>query len=657
MIDGLKTTTTTASATIVGAVIDTAGNLILTLSNGQTLNAGPARGATGPAGLKGDKGDAGAAGAAGPTGPQGIQGKTGIQGPKGLDGKSFEIERVGTATERAQYNNQLTGFTFLEITATSAKLYIKKSNAINDWYDGVDFARPIKGDKGDKGDTGATGPKGDKGDIGAGLQPHAVETLASRTKYDAQNPGFIFLDSATNNFYIKASVEKGHWYGPHPLFQGPRGTKGDTGDGLKIDVVDTNATFTESLYNNHTTYPKGFAVFHERTGKLYIKQRDDTPTGFMSTGISVAGPQGAKGDGFMWDATISDISELNSYGNLSQSKDGYSVMHTASQTLYMKTGDYPYPGQDGSLDYSLAQYKTPEYLAKKAIWDRSSETERRALLWSKSVITKGEQGVKGDQGPQGPKGDTGPQGIEGRGYKPTYAGAGLTIRKQYDNAHEGASYLDTTHGMLYFRQTPTYGVWGAAIPLAASGGAVADVKYMAHEKINPSDTSQVIDHNVLQVTTAATDTAQSSVTEVYLSGSAYTTVNASDITNNTITKHVTTIQYGAVLSNELWVTTKFENVTNSNIRLIFTSKGSKVKEYQLANYFTNTTTNATIDTGRYYDLTRAGEYELGKIIVDENFISGLDSSHTSIKVELQLSVTSATGSATAGQLKYLITRG
>ena len=65
-----------AGASVTGAKIDNNGHLIMTLSNGQTVDAGLA---VGPAGPQGEQGL---------PGPQGIAGPQGQQGPIGLPGPS-----------------------------------------------------------------------------------------------------------------------------------------------------------------------------------------------------------------------------------------------------------------------------------------------------------------------------------------------------------------------------------------------------------------------------------------------------------------------------------------------------------------------------------------------------------------------------------------
>lgn len=71
------------------------------------------------------------------------------QGSKGDKGESFTVNSSGATAQRALYNAQPVGWSFLDITTST--LYFKASNTSGDWSTGVPFG---KGDKGDTGDTG-----------------------------------------------------------------------------------------------------------------------------------------------------------------------------------------------------------------------------------------------------------------------------------------------------------------------------------------------------------------------------------------------------------------------------------------------------------------------------------------------------------------------
>ena len=158
----ISSTDTLSSATV------TNGDLILSLTNGDTINAGNvvgpagaqglqgpagadgqdgAQGVQGPAGPKGDKGDTGDIGPQGPQGLQGDTGATGPQGPQGLQGLAGADGAVGPKGDTGD-----TGPQGLQGPAGPA---------------GADSTVPgPQGPKGDTGDTGPAGPKGDTGDIG-----------------------------------------------------------------------------------------------------------------------------------------------------------------------------------------------------------------------------------------------------------------------------------------------------------------------------------------------------------------------------------------------------------------------------------------------------------------------------------------------------------
>lgn len=71
------------------------------------------------------------------------------QGSKGDMGESFTVNSSGLTAQRALYDAQPAGWSFLDITTST--LYFKASNTSGDWSSGVPFG------KGDKGDTGETG--------------------------------------------------------------------------------------------------------------------------------------------------------------------------------------------------------------------------------------------------------------------------------------------------------------------------------------------------------------------------------------------------------------------------------------------------------------------------------------------------------------------
>ena len=74
------------------------------------------------------------------------------RGDKGEKGDAYTVSALGTAAEKVNYENQSTGFSFLDIT--NGLIYFKLSGATADWSVGFPFGQ---------------GPKGDEGDVGTGI--------------------------------------------------------------------------------------------------------------------------------------------------------------------------------------------------------------------------------------------------------------------------------------------------------------------------------------------------------------------------------------------------------------------------------------------------------------------------------------------------------
>jgi len=73
--------------------------------------------------LDGVKGGTGPAGPIGPAGPVGPEGPSGADGQNGADGKNFTINAHGTFAERANYDSEAAGFSFLD--TENGNLYLK----------------------------------------------------------------------------------------------------------------------------------------------------------------------------------------------------------------------------------------------------------------------------------------------------------------------------------------------------------------------------------------------------------------------------------------------------------------------------------------------------------------------------------------------------
>ena len=170
---------------IQSAAINDSGHLILTLTDGTTLDAGVAKGA------KGDKGDTGATGPAGPQGPAGAPGKDGTAGADGVtphigDNGNWYIGSTDTGKPSRG-----------EKGGTGMRGPIGEKGDKGDAFTYSDFTtEQLASLKGEKGDTGEQGPKGDKGDTGAqGPQgaPGADYTLTEADKAEIAD----MVDGAT----------------------------------------------------------------------------------------------------------------------------------------------------------------------------------------------------------------------------------------------------------------------------------------------------------------------------------------------------------------------------------------------------------------------------------------------------------------------------
>lgn len=213
------------------------GNLVLTFTDGKTLNLGPVVGSNGEDGYspstsitnipgghrvtitdadgdhafdvmdgttgpQGPKGDTGSPGPAGPAGPKGDTGATGADGQDGhspvvqavrhsqapitailVDGVQQAIIRDGATGPRGPKGPQGDAFTYEDFTPEQLAA--------------------LKGPKGDKGDTGAQGPKGDTGDTG----PAGADGAAGQSAYAAAQAGG-YTDTQAN-FYTDLAAMQG----------------------------------------------------------------------------------------------------------------------------------------------------------------------------------------------------------------------------------------------------------------------------------------------------------------------------------------------------------------------------------------------------------------------------------------------------------------
>ena len=188
----------TNGVSVSSATVNQAGQLIITMSTGQQINAGNVVGAQGPFGPQGP---------VGPKGDTGATGATGIAGPQGIQGPAGRSVASNGATIDSNGN--------LQITLTDGT--ILNAGAARGPQGAQGVAGPVgpqglQGLAGATGAQGVAGPKGDTGEVGP-QGPAGPQGL--------QGPAGPKGDTGADSTVP----------GPQGLqgIQGPKGDKGDTG--------------------------------------------------------------------------------------------------------------------------------------------------------------------------------------------------------------------------------------------------------------------------------------------------------------------------------------------------------------------------------------------------------------------------------------------
>ena len=183
-VDGTNGSNGTDGVHVVSAEIDENDNLIFTLSNSSTINAGtitgiqgeagPAgpAGETGPQGPQGETGPAGPQGEAGPQGPQGEQGPAGPQGEAGPQGPQGEAGPQGPAGETGPAGPQG------EAGEDGKSAY---EIAVDNGFIGTEaeWLESLVGPQGPQGETGPAGADGTDGQDGVDGNSIAVSANGS----------------------------------------------------------------------------------------------------------------------------------------------------------------------------------------------------------------------------------------------------------------------------------------------------------------------------------------------------------------------------------------------------------------------------------------------------------------------------------------------
>ena len=212
---------------VTSSEINALGELVITYSDGNTVNLGKvvgndgAKGDQGIQGEKGDKGDQGVQGEKADKGDQGVQGEKGDAGINGKDGTNG-TDGVGVAS------SEINALGELVITYSDG-------NTVNlGKVVGNDGAQGAQGEKGEKGDKGDQGVQGEKGDAGINGTNGADGVGITDVTINADNE--LVLTFSNGNIINLGNI-KGS--------KGDKGDKGDSGlngkDGVGIQNVDVSA--------------------------------------------------------------------------------------------------------------------------------------------------------------------------------------------------------------------------------------------------------------------------------------------------------------------------------------------------------------------------------------------------------------------------------
>jgi len=355
-------------------------------------------GLTGPAGIQGVQGPAGIQGVTGTgtqgvqgvDGPAGIQGDTGIQGVgiqgiQGADGRSFDIDEIGTLTGRDAFDSATTDFVYyatdFSVTANGAADF---DTFVGDGTE-TDFTLSYTADGAQSLHVTVAGVSQapDKYTVAVANEVYTVTFTEAPWNTAIVNIREFSVATGYGAMYIKLSGTSGDWGPAIPFGRGPRGDQGPTG--IRGPTGNQGQTGNQGVVG--TQGPQGTVGSAGPTGDQGLTGTQGSigvtgsagPTGLQgSTGIQ--GTQGNQGD----------MGPAGPTGNTGATGP------TGVQGLVGDTGPVGVTGDQGPLGAVGPQGATG------------------------SVGPQGTIGVTGNGGATGPVGSTGPTGLQG-GLGPTGA--------------------------------------------------------------------------------------------------------------------------------------------------------------------------------------------------------------------------------------------
>ncbi len=350
---------------VSGVDLTDAGELVLRFSDDRMVNVGRVTGAQGIQGEKGEKGDTGAQGA------QGEKGDTGAQGVQGEKGEKGDTGAQGAQGEKGEKGD------------TGAQGVQGEKGEKGDT--GAQGAQGEKGEKGDTGAQGAQGEKGEKGDTGAagnGIQTirlvdgtmtveltdgskFTFENVRGENGADGVSPQ-VRINAVTNQWEISAD-EGENWISTGVQATGARGEAGAPGaKGEKGDKGDPG---------QNGVSPRVMIDPASREWKIST----DNGLTWTGTGISATGEKGEKGD-------------------------------TGAQGVQGEKGEKGDTGAQGAQGEKGEKGDTG---AQGAQGEKGEKGDTGAQGIQGEKGEKGDTGAQGVQGEKGEKGDTGAQGAQG----------------------------------------------------------------------------------------------------------------------------------------------------------------------------------------------------------------------------------------------------
>ena len=357
---------------VSGVDLTDAGELVLRFSDDRMVNVGRVTGAQGVQGEKGEKGDTGAQGAQGEKGDTGAQG---IQGEKGEKGDT-----------------------------------------------GAQGAQGEKGEKGDTGAQGAQGDKGEKGDTGAagnGIQTirlvdgtmtveltdgskFTFENVRGENGADGVSPQ-VRINAATNQWEISAD-EGENWVSTGVQATGARGEAGAPGEkGEKGDKGDPG---------QNGVSPRVMIDPASREWKIST----DNGLTWTKTGISAVGEKGEKGDPGA-QGVQGEKGEKGDPGAQGIQGEKGEKGDTGAQGAQGEKGEkgdtgaqgaQGEKGEKGDTGVSVTGVTLEDYKLVVTLSDGTVLRLEQSLLGATGA--KGDTGAQGVQGEKGEKGDTGAAG-------------------------------------------------------------------------------------------------------------------------------------------------------------------------------------------------------------------------------------------------------